>query len=414
MRWTIARRITLGYAAVLLLLAAIAALAVYALSNVESGLEEAVRLDRRMGSALEADGSMDRATLWFLRYVAIGDEKLLERMDARVKLAREQIAALGKAARRAEETKAWAEVGGGFDAWAQTARAVIAAKRAGRAEPFRVAMDRAMDARDRLEPMTTGAVDAERARALAIADEVIRSASRTRASVAGIAVLALAVGIVIAWALARSIVGTLRTSIAALGSASAEILASTSQQASGTAEEATAVQETSATIDEIRQSEQGQAIGEIMATVGGLAEQSNLLAVNAAIEAAKAGEAGRGFAVVAAEVKSLAEQSKQATAQVRTILNEIQRATQAAVMAAEQGVKASDAGLATVARADEPIRLLADSLTASAQAAQQILVSAQQQATGLDQVGLAMHNVQQASTQKDRKSTRLNSSHSQI
>jgi len=453
MRWTIARRITLGYAAVLLLLAAIAALAAYALSNVESGLQEAVRLDRRMGSALEADGSMDRATLWFLRYVAIGDEKLLERMDARVKLAREQIAALGKAARRAEETKAWAEVGGGFDAWAQTARAVIAAKRAGRAEPFRVAMDRAMDARDRLEPMTTGAVDAERARALAIADEVIRSASRTRASVAGIAVLALAVGIVIAWALARSIVGTLRTSIAALGSASAEILASTSQQASGTAEEATAVQETSATIDEIRQtaqvsaqkaravteeaqrtaqvsqdgrraveesvrgmqdtrtrmetiaervlalSEQGQAIGEIMATVGELAEQSNLLAVNAAIEAAKAGEAGRGFAVVAAEVKSLAEQSKQATAQVRTILNEIQRATQAAVMAAEQGVKASDAGLATVARADEAIRLLADSLTTSAQAAQQILVSAQQQATGLDQVGLAMHNVQQASTQ---------------
>ena len=50
-------------------------------------------------------------------------------------------------------------------------------------------------------------------------------------------------------------------------------------------------------------------------------------------------------------------------------------------------------------RSDEAIRLLADSLTTSAQAAQQILVSSQQQATGLDQVGLAMHNVQQASTQ---------------
>ena len=71
-------------------------------------------------------------------------------------------------------------------------------------------------------------------------------------------------------------------------------------------------------------SDQAQAIGEIVRTVNGLAEQSNLLSVNAGIEAAKAGEAGRGFAVVAGEVKSLAEQSRQATAQIRDILSEIQ------------------------------------------------------------------------------------------
>ena len=61
------------------------------------------------------------------------------------------------------------------------------------------------------------------------------------------------------------------------------------------------------------------------------------VSVNAGIEAAKAGEAGRGFAVVAGEVKSLAEQSRQATAQIREILGEIQGATQAAVMAARRG-----------------------------------------------------------------------------
>ncbi len=136
-----------------------------------------------------------------------------------------------------------------------------------------------------------------------------------------------------------------------------------------------------------------------------LAEQSNLLAVNAAIEAAKAGEAGTGFAVVAAEVKALAGQSKQATAQVRGILQEIQRATQAEVIAAEQGVKWSEAGVGVASKAGEAIRLLAGSLTETAHTAQQILVSAQQQAVGTDQVALAMRNIRQISTQ-NRASTR--------
>jgi methyl-accepting chemotaxis protein len=146
-------------------------------------------------------------------------------------------------------------------------------------------------------------------------------------------------------------------------------------------------------------SEQAQTIGEIIATVNDLAEQSNLLAVNAAIEAAKAGEAGKGFAVVAAEVKGLAEQSKLATAQIRTILNGIQRATQAAVMAAEQGVKTAEASVVVAAKAGEAILLLTDSQAKSAQSAQQILASAQQQEVGMDQIALAMKSVQLSSTQ---------------
>jgi methyl-accepting chemotaxis protein len=68
----------------------------------------------------------------------------------------------------------------------------------------------------------------------------------------------------------------------------------------------------------IRLGEQSRAIGEIIMSVSDIADQSNLLSVNAAIEAANAGEHGKGFTVVA-QVKNLAEQSKQATAQVRTI-----------------------------------------------------------------------------------------------
>lgn len=149
----------------------------------------------------------------------------------------------------------------------------------------------------------------------------------------------------------------------------------------------------------VKLSEQGQAIGEIIATVNDLAEQSNLLAVNAAIEAAKAGDQGKGFAVVAQEVKSLALQSKQATSQVRTILGDIQKATTSAVLATEQGNKTVEAGVQLSGEMGDSINALGDSIDEAARAATQIAVSAQQQLVGMDQVAIAMQNIKQASEQ---------------
>ena len=149
----------------------------------------------------------------------------------------------------------------------------------------------------------------------------------------------------------------------------------------------------------VRLSEQGQAIGEIIATVNDLAEQSNLLAVNAAIEATRAGEYGKGFGVVAQEVKSLAEQSRQATTQVRTILMEVQKATSAAVMATEQGTKAVVAGVKQATEAGSAIGVLTGSVTEASQAAMQIAASSQQQLVGMDQITLALANIRQATTQ---------------
>ncbi len=149
----------------------------------------------------------------------------------------------------------------------------------------------------------------------------------------------------------------------------------------------------------MRLSEQSQAIGEIIATVSDLADQSNILAVNAAIEAAKAGEQGKGFSVVAQEVKSLAEQSKEATTQVRAILNDIQKATNAAVLAMEQGNKAVEAGVRQSREAGEAIRQMGESIEGSAQAALQISASSQQQLMGMSQVSQAMENIKAASEQ---------------
>jgi len=251
----------------------------------------------------------------------------------------------------------------------------------------------------------------------------------------------------------RGVTRHVRSGVVGIVSSANEILAATAQQAAGATAAAAAVQETSTTVEEVKRtsqvafqkagavaeaaqrtaqvsrdggraveecvhgmteskqrmeslaervlalSQQAQTIGEIIATVNELAEQSNILAVNAAIEAAKAGETGKGFAVVAAEVKALAERSKQATGQVRTILAEIQRATQGAVMAAEQGVKTAESGVGVAARAGESIAQLTQGVNEAAQAAQQILASAQQQAAGMDQIALAMQSIHQSSTQ---------------
>jgi methyl-accepting chemotaxis protein len=145
--------------------------------------------------------------------------------------------------------------------------------------------------------------------------------------------------------------------------------------------------------------EHSQAIGEIITAVDDLAEQSNILAVNAAIEAAKAGDEGKGFSVVAHEIRRLAEQSKLSTAKVRAILNDIQKATGASVMAAEQGSKAVETGVRQSTVAGVSIQTLLQSIAESAQAATQIEISSQQQLVGVEQVSIAMESIRQASSQ---------------
>ena len=149
----------------------------------------------------------------------------------------------------------------------------------------------------------------------------------------------------------------------------------------------------------VKLSGQTQSIGEIILTVNDLAEQSNLLAVNAAIEAAKAGEFGKGFTVVAQEIKSLAEQSKASTRQVSGILNEIQQATSSAVMATERGSKAVEAGVHLSESAGEAISNLAESISESADATAQISASGKQQIIGIDQLAVALDSIRTATYQ---------------
>jgi methyl-accepting chemotaxis protein len=146
-------------------------------------------------------------------------------------------------------------------------------------------------------------------------------------------------------------------------------------------------------------SEHTQQIGEIIATVNNLADQSRMLALNASVEAARAGAEGKGFAVVAMEVRTLADQNRDATVQVREILGEIQRATNSAVMVTEEGSKGVDTGQNLVNKAGESIRELAKAIEDAAMAALQIAASTRQQTIGMDQLTNAMRTIKHATTE---------------
>jgi methyl-accepting chemotaxis protein len=172
-----------------------------------------------------------------------------------------------------------------------------------------------------------------------------------------------------------------------------------------------AIDETIAGMNEIRRqvegiaqtimslSEQTQAIGTITKTVSELADQSNLLALNAAIEAARAGEQGKSFAVVAQQVRDLSERSKSATVQVRDILDEIQRATNNAVMATEEGSRGVEQGTGQAQDAGEVIKRIANEVESATQTNVQMAAASHEAATGMDQISQAMGSIQQSTNE---------------
>lgn len=136
----------------------------------------------------------------------------------------------------------------------------------------------------------------------------------------------------------------------------------------------------------LRLSEHTSQIGTISDVVGDLASQTNMLALNAAVEAARAGEHGRGFAVVAAEIRKLADESRKSAERIRTLVGEIQKSTNSTVMATEDGTKTVEKGIHLAEETVAAFNQVAETSQAASEAAQQTLLSVPQQATAVKQV----------------------------
>ncbi|SFM92623.1 methyl-accepting chemotaxis protein [Thermodesulforhabdus norvegica] len=160
----------------------------------------------------------------------------------------------------------------------------------------------------------------------------------------------------------------------------------------------------------IKLGEQSRNIGIIIDTVKDLADQVNILSVNAAIEAARAGEQGKGFSVVAQEMRNLAEQSREAADRIKEILTKVQDSTSEAVMAVERGNKAVSRGVELGEEMGSTIKSLAAVVQEAADSALQISASSQQQLTGVEQVVEAMRAIQEAVHQNTEAARQLEAS----
>jgi len=159
---------------------------------------------------------------------------------------------------------------------------------------------------------------------------------------------------------------------------------------------------------------QSESVGSVMEVISGIAEQTNLLALNAAIEAARAGEQGRGFAVVADEVRSLAKRTQESTEQIKEIIEKLQKGSRDAVEAMNTGKERAEQSVTQAAHADESLNAINDAVVKITDMNVHIASAAEELGATVKEVESNMLNISDAAHRNDESVVHLSATSKEI
>jgi CHASE3 domain sensor protein len=459
--WTFGRRLAAGFAAIVALTLLVGAVAVRALSGVVESKDRVLTEDTRLlFDALRLDTTAEQMVAAFRGFLLALDEARLDRArEARSEFVT-VFERLERGTRDEEGRRLLAAVESAEAEYQQAVERVVAMRSAGAAieEVSRAFEQEATPRRDELSAHL-GSYLARQEQLM----EDARSASNAAAASASrmvlfiLAAVALA-AVAVAVPLTRNLSRRIGSAVARIESSSAELQAAASQQAAGAKEQSTAMSEITTTIGELvatarqiagsagrvaqiagqtadaagtgegtvekaqesiagirRQvdvvvghmlelGKRSQQTGAVVDIVSELAEQTNILAINATIEAAGAGDAGKRFAVVADEIRKLADRVAGSAKEIRSLIEDVRGTVNATVMATESSSKAAEAGSRQFADVAAGFKQIAELVSTTTEAARQIELSTQQQTTAVEQVNVAITSAAQATRETEASS----------
>lgn len=456
--WSFQRKVSAGFGVMVLLAAITAAVAVLSLRSVVASKDRVITVNsENLISAARLDGTVERQAAAFRGFMVSAEDRFLAQRNTATVAFQAVVTELEGRGISSEATALLGDVRRADAELLASQDRIVALRRGagGLAAVLRTFEEDTLPKRERLAQDVEAFVDRQHQLLDTAVADANKQASTAMTFIIGLAVMAVLFAAITAVLLARALSRQIGSAVQHVQNSSAELQSTANQQATGAREAATSMNEVTTTMSELlvtsrqisesaqqvariaqetakaarggdetvgkmqesieaikRQvdiivghmldlGKKSQQIGGILDIINELAEQTNILSINATIEAAGAGEAGKRFGVVGDEIRKLADRVTGSTREIRVLVEEIRSAVNTTVLATEGGSKAVDAGLRHFEEVTRGFKQITGLVATTTEAAREIELSTKQQMSAVEQVNTAITGAAQAARETE-------------